>query len=159
MMLRGMCCGGLIVLLFLPGCYTYVPVESTALPMGETVAFDLTDRGRVGLSDQIGSGVRTVEGRVTGTQGDQYIVNVFRVASIDGESVRWSGETVRIDRDYVSRVQEKHLSKSRSWLAAGLVAAAVVAIAFTTDLDGFFNPTDDPPPGDPPVDMRPIKAF
>lgn len=148
----------MLALAWLPGCYTYVPVESTTPPVGETVSFEITDRGRVGLAERMGSGIRSIEGRVIGAEGDQYIVNVFRVASIDGTSSAWSGETVRLDRDFVSRTQERQLSKSRTWLAAAVATGALVVLITQTGLGGFFD--DDPPRDgeDPtPGDMRPKK--
>lgn len=147
---------GLLALAWLSGCYTYVPVESSTPPVGETVSFEITDRGRVSLAERMGTGIRSIEGRVMGAEGDQYVVSVFRVASIDGQSSAWSGETIRLDRDFVSRAHERRLSKSRSWLAAAVMTGVIVAVVTTTGLAGFFDDDDiELPPEPNPDDLRP----
>jgi len=147
---------GVMALAWLSGCYTYVPVESTTPLVGERVAFQITDHGRVGLAERMGTGVTVVEGRVLGMEGDQVVVSVLRVGQINGESSQWSGETVRFDRSYVARAEERQLSKTRTWLAAGLATVAVVALITTTGLGGFFDPLGgDPDPDPDPKDFKP----
>ena len=137
------------VLATLTGCYTYVPLETAAPPVGESVALEITDQGRVSLGERFGPGVMRIEGRLTGTEGDQLLINVSRVANIRGEAAQWSGESVRLDRDFVGRLQERRLSKGRTWLAAGLTTAAIVALIATRGIYGFGSspePTEPPPP-------------
>lgn len=155
-MRRTRCRAGLLALVWLPSCYTYVPVESPTPPVGETVSFEITDRGRVGLAERMGSGIRSIEGRVIGAEGDRYVVNVFRVATIDGTSSAWSGETIRLERDFVSRARERQLSRSRTWLAAAVATGVIVVLVTQTGLSGFFDAEEDPDPIDPdPTDARP----
>ena len=155
---RAVGCGILAALTVLPGCYTYIPVESTTPPTGETVAFEISDQGRAGLSERLGSGVDRIEGRVRGTEGDQYLVDVFRIAQFQGgksEWSTWSGETIRLDRGYVSRYQTRRLSKTRTWILAGGITGAIVLLAVTKSLTTLFQGEDDDDPGgDPPISRR-----
>ena len=131
----------------LSACYKYVPVESTTPPVGETVAFEITDRGRVGLGDRLGTGVKEIQGQIIRPDGDELVINVFKVVQLNGTSSQWSGETVRLDRDYIGRVKTRELSKTRTWLLAAGATATVVWLITSRTLSGLFN--DDEPPVDP----------
>jgi hypothetical protein len=148
-------CVGIGALAVVTGCYTYVPLEPSAPPpRDETVALEITDRGRLELGDRLGPGVLRVEGRITDATPDVLMVNVFRVAQINGQRSQWSGESVRLDRAFVGRVQERQLSRTRTAIAVAAVAVGVGAFIATRGLSGLFNGGDDP--GDPvdPPDIR-----
>jgi hypothetical protein len=155
---RAVGCGILAALTVLPGCYTYVPVASTTPPTGETVAFEISDQGRVGLGDRMGASVDRIEGRVKAAEGDRYLVEVYRVSQISNgksEWSQWSGETMQLDRGYVRGYQLRRLSKSRSWLLAGTVTAALVTLALTTSLSALFQGEKEPKePGEGPSTQR-----
>jgi len=119
-------------------------------PAGEPVALDITDAGRVGLSDRFGPGLLRVEGRLTSGAAQEYALNVQRVSFLNQPPSRWSGELVRIDRAFVGMVQQRKLSRGRTAFAIGVVVLAVGAIAVGTDLIGFFEGTtgdNGEPPG------------
>jgi len=137
------------VLMFAAGCYRYVPVETTVPPVGQVIAFQISDRGRVDLADRFGPGVARIEGRVVGAEGEQYVISVSRVAQIDGESALWSGETIRLDRGLVGRLERRELSKTKTWLMAAGVTTTVVALIASASLTGLFGGDE---PGDPPRD-------
>lgn len=138
----------------LQACYTYAPVQTTTPPVGETVLLQISDRGRVGLGERLGPGVAHIEGRVTQTNGDEYAINVFQVAYINGERSMWSGELVRLDRDFVAQLQERKLSKSRTWIAAGAATVAVTAFMASRGLLGFWTGDPEQPTTEPPVSLR-----
>ncbi len=126
----------------LAGCYVYVPVDNPAAPpAGKRVAFELTDRGRVALFDRMGGGVLRLEGTVTGDDSDQYVMDVWRVAQLNGETTRWSGERVRINRDFVGGVLERKLSNARTYLLAGGATVAMVMLAKSVGLIGAPDAT------------------
>src|SRR5579863_8750983 len=100
--LRSLVCG--TALLALPACYDFVPVQ-TAPMVGEQIALDVSDKGRVELADRFGSGLLRVEGRLVADSSEQYIVNVSGVTQIDGSSSVWSGERIRIPHEYVAQVR------------------------------------------------------
>lgn len=143
------------VLPVLGACYVYAPLETSVPPVGETVALEITDRGRVGLAERLGPGVTRIEGRVVGNEGDDYIVNVARIEQLNGQSSQWSGEAMRLNRDFVGRVQSRKLSRTRTLLAAGVATAAVVALIASRGLFGSFTGDKSEPPPPPPPSFRP----
>ena len=144
----------LMSLLMQQGCYTYVPLQVAAPAVGETVQFQISDRGRVELGERMGHGILRIEGRVTGTNADQYLINVASIAYVSGEYSRWSGESVRLYRDFVEHAQLRTLSKSRSWTAA--IAATVVIGGFIASrgLLGWGTGDRDDPTPEPPASFR-----
>jgi len=106
-------------------CYDYVPV-TTSPPVGEIVALDITDRGRVDLTDRFGPGIARIEGRLMEAAPDRYVVSISRVTQINGDHASWTGETARLSRDVVGGVESRHLSRGRTAILAGVAAAGVV---------------------------------
>lgn len=140
----------LLSALALGGCYQYVPIATPAEPpVGERVAFEITDRGRAELAERLGSGVVQVEGNLTTADSTRYVMRVWGLSTISGQKAHWSGETVSIARDYVSTVKARQLSKGRTWLAAGLAAGAFYLLV-SQDLVGGGLGDDDDPPQPPP---------
>ena len=142
-------CALVLLIPQLAGCYSYVPV-STA-PLGSTVTVEVSDRGRVALAESVGPGIRRLNGQVTASNDSAVHVAVSSVQFLDvGAPVKWAGEPVSISRDYVVVLREKRLSRSRSWLAAGLFTAAGVAASLIA-IRGFGgdDPSGKPGGGDP----------
>lgn len=138
---------GIGAVVILSACYRYVPLESPTPAVGETVAFEITDRGRVELGDRLGAGVKEIHGQVVAPNGEEFMITVFRVVELNGNSSLWSGETIRLDRDLVGRVKARELSKTRTWLLATGVTATVVWLVTSRTLSGLFN--DDEPEPEP----------
>ena len=146
---------GVSLLLVVPACYKSVPLETSTPPVGETVSFIISDQGRVELTDRMGPGLLRIDGRVVRTEGDQYVISVFRTAAIGGATSLWSGEEMRLNRTLVSRLEGRQLSKSRTWLAAGAATSVVVAFVMTRGLTGLFGGDDNgPPEEEPPQSSR-----
>ena len=154
MQFRSMC----VVIGVLPaalGCYQYAPLDtSTGVQAGEHVAVDITDRGRAELGERLGSGVVRLEGTLTRTDSVDLVMNVWRVAQINGPPSRWSGESIRLKREYASRVQMRTLNRAKTYLMAGAVAAGVYLFTTQFDLLGFAsdNGGNEEPP--PPISSR-----
>jgi hypothetical protein len=136
------------------GCYTYVPLDTESPPLGQTIALQITDRGRVELSDRFGPGLARIEGLVTSADSQDVVMNVFQVAHVDGLRSHWSGETVRVQRGYVGRLEERRLSRARTYLLAGAAAGAVAGLVASQGLFGWFSGDDPVVPPDDPVDSR-----
>ena len=141
---------GVFTLVVASACYKSVPLETSTPPVGETVSFIISDQGRVGLTERMGPGLARIDGRMLGTEGDQYVVSVFRTAEIGGSTSTWSGEEMRLNRNFVARLEGRQLSKTRTWLAAGAATSVVVAFIVTRGLTGVFGGDDDDPPGEEP---------
>ena len=138
----------------LTGCYAYVPFAETTPPVGQVLKLSISDRGRVELGERVGPGVAQLEGRVVSVDGDQLTLNVYRVEFISGESSQWSGESMRLNRDFVQRFSARRLSKSRTWLVAGVAVVAVTAFVASHGLFGFFTGEREDPTPPPPTSLR-----
>jgi hypothetical protein len=128
-------------------CYAYSPVETTP-QAGAQVALEVTDEGRVALSDKIGPGVVRLEGTLAGTEGDELLVDASAVRQVRGYITDLGGLRVRLPRRYVTRMDERRLSRTRSLLVVGGVVA-VVAAFFTAKISGRSTPGDKEPGGGP----------
>jgi hypothetical protein len=139
---------GLLLLPSATGCYTNVPVwQGMPAPQSE-ITVGLTDRGRTTLAPQIGPGARHVTGRLLSVTDSAYVIRVSTVDYISSSSSgTWSGEEVTLPRDLVSGVTERRLSRSRSWLTAGIVIAAL-ALTTTIAINGFGTDPGSTRPGD-----------
>lgn len=132
------------------GCYQYAPLDTSAgVQAGERVAVEITDRGRAELSDRLGSGVLRLEGTLTQTDSTDLVMNVWRVAQISGPASRWSGESVRLKREYASSVQTRTLNCGKTYLMVGAVGVGIVLFTTQFDLLGFASEQsggEEPPP-------------
>lgn len=125
-----------LAVLVATACYTYTPVASTPVPSMD-LAVDLTDRGRVEASSQIGPTVTRVEGSLVDVSDTAYVLAVRNVMGLSGARTRWSGERVALPRDYIARTFERRFSRSRTTLLVTGVVAAVGAAFLSIDLLGL----------------------
>ena len=133
------------------GCYQYAPLDTaTGVQAGEHIAVEITDRGRLELSDRLGSGVMRLEGTLTRSDSADLVMNVWRVAQIRGPSSRWSGESISLKREYASSVQARTLNRAKTFAVAGAVVAGLVVFTKQFGLLGFSvggsKPIENPPP-------------
>jgi hypothetical protein len=144
---------GIIVgALLASACYDYVPVE-TAPPPGGRVAIEISDRGRVALTDRFGPGLVEIEGMLVASEGNDYVLNVARVAQIGGASTAWSGEETRVSRDFVGTVRERQLSKWRTGLLAAGIIGGVAALA-SRGLNGSLSESSQQSTPPTPISIR-----
>ena len=135
------------------GCYTWVPVEPTAVPVGTEVRAVLTDSGAEGVRQYFGPDVTAVEGPLVSWNREG-----LRIMA--ETSVRRAGfmPTVMLDTLVVAQhqlldLQIQEFSRKRTtWFTVGVVGGTVLAIlavkAFTGGSDedpgeGGGPPTDD----------------
>ncbi|MEO7964178.1 MAG: hypothetical protein ABIT38_09760 [Gemmatimonadaceae bacterium] len=128
-------------------CYQYHPLPSDLHSAAPDVRISLTDRGSVELASLIGPQITKVEGNLTEAGDTAFVVHVSRVVNRSGYSTPWSGESLRIPRDYASSIERKELSQSRSWLVGGLSLAAVALIGLTVSLTGSTTGSGKGPTG------------
>jgi hypothetical protein len=139
-----------VLSLMLAGCYSYAPVDSQApAPTGGYVELRISDRGRVGLTDRFGEGVREISGRVVNQEGNDLVLSVDRISNVDGEITRWAGDTTRVNRDYVGVMTARQFSVGKTSVAAAIVAAGIYAMAVNGLIGGGHDVenNDDPNAG------------
>jgi hypothetical protein len=105
--------------------------------VGEPIALEVSDTGRVQLADRFGPGLLRVEGRLTSEPTREYVLKVDRVYRLFGPAAQWNGEAARIERAYVRSVQVRKLSKGRTVFTAGAITVGLVAAFIGADLIGF----------------------
>jgi hypothetical protein len=135
------------VLHFCTACYSYAPVRSTPQP-GAQVALEVTDEGRVALNDKIGPGVVRLEGTLAGVEGDELLVDASAVRQLRGYISDLGGVRVRLPQRYVTRMDERRFSRTRTLMVAGGVVAVVVGF-FAAKISGRSTPGDEDPGGGP----------
>jgi hypothetical protein len=134
-----------ILSLALQACYSYVPIDSQVpAPLGRYVELQVTDRGRVGLGERFGAGVRQISGTVVAQQANALMLSVDRISNIDGAMDRWSGDTTQIDRSFIGSMIERRVSPSRTALLAISVGAVIYATAASGLLGGGKDRDEEP---------------
>jgi hypothetical protein len=130
------------------GCYSYTQMPLTPAP-GAVLIFPLNDQGRVMLGPSVGPAAQIIEGILQSRNDSAYVVSVNSVSYFNGGSNKWSGEPLTIGKTLVQDVQERQFSRSRTFLAVGATAAAVLAFVVSRSLFSNSSPerqTTPPPP-------------
>jgi hypothetical protein len=129
-------------------CYSYAPVETTPSP-GAQVALEVTDEGRVALRDKIGPGVVRLEGTLAGVEGDDLLVDAQAVRQVRGYIADLGGVRVRLPRQYVTHIDERRLSRTKTLLVAGGIVGAIAALFITNGFGGKGTPPESTGGGGP----------
>ena len=137
----------------LTACYEYVPTASTS-PVGQLVELQITDRGRVGLGDRFGAGVQYIMGRLVAEQGNDLVISVGSIKNIEGETHVWSGDTTRVNKDFIATVKGRQLSTTKTAVMALAGGVALYLIVSTKLLGAFSGSDDEGSTGDPVVSTR-----
>jgi len=141
----------LLTIVVTQACYVYKPVTTPVAPVGSTIAVDLTDRGRVGLGEQIGISARTIEGVVSSQDDSVLLLKVSSVSYLNGQRNKWAGEPLTVQKSHLTNARERNFSRSRTAIVAAGAAGGLIAFIATRGLIGSGNGPPDPGPGDPPV--------
>lgn len=127
---------GLAMATLLSGCYTLQPARSGYAPqIGDEMAFDINDAGRVALGGSMGAEIGQVEGKLLSRENAEYLVGVTNVRFLRGGEQVWKGEEVRIKSEYVHSTYQRHFSKGRT-IALSAAGAAGFAWIVTRGLLG-----------------------
>ena len=132
----------------LTACYTQQPLEAPVPTPATRIIARVTDSGSVLIAGPVGPGASEVEGVVATADDAVWNLNLVRVDYRGGTSVIWNRELVSFPRGALSNVSEKRVNKTRSWMAAGLLAAG--AILASQLFSQFGGGGDDPPEPPPP---------
>jgi hypothetical protein len=130
----------------LAACYTSTPLALVTPVSGTGVSLLLTDVGRVGAGPTLGSGLARIEGTLVRLTDTAFVIRVSSVTDVRGVQTRWAGETVMVDRGWVGNAYERRLSRSRTYLVAGVFTAGLAAFIATRTL-GSGGPTLQTPGG------------
>lgn len=112
------------------------------------MALEVTDEGRVALNEKIGPGVVRLEGTLAGVDGDELLVDAAAARQVRGYVSDLGGVRVRLPQKYVTRMDERRFSRSRTLLVVGGIVA-IVAGFFATKISGRNTPSDQEPGGGP----------
>lgn len=141
----------LAALVLVAGCYTLKPVAGPVPDVGNRVAFDVNDVGRVALGGAMGPEIARIEGLLV-QKDTGYVLAVSGVQLLRGGTQVWSGEQVSLKPEFLTNVYERKFSLGRT-LTAGVVGiGGFVAFLATRSLLGSGS-SGDPTPGDS-VDTR-----
>lgn len=119
------------------GCYTLEPVMSPAPTVGSRLALDVTDVGRVALGGTIGPEIAQIEGHLVEPANGEYVLAVREVRFLRGGSQVWTGEQVRIKKEYVGRTYERKFHRGRTIALATVMTSGLLAVAISQDLFGL----------------------
>ena len=113
----------------LMGCYAYVPVAKSATPaLGESTVV-LNAAGTAAVQQRLGENVREVDGPILRVTADSIELTVTQFTTSTRERFPQNGVALTVARANVEQVQTKTLSKKRTWVLVGSIAA-VLAVAF-----------------------------
>ncbi len=137
------------------GCYTYPARTPAEVNPPALVSVDVTDAGRVGLSDQMGTEVKRIEGQVVQRSDSALRLMVTEVSFLNGTSNKWQGQEVTIRPLDVKALSQRTYSRQRTVLAAiavgALIGLTIVTKGFTSLFSG--DPSTDGKGGGPPPDQ------
>ena len=119
----------------LTGCYTLQPATGITPEIGDELAFDINDVGRVALGGAMGPEIAQVEGRLISRENADYLIGVSSIHTLRSGDQVWKGEQVRIKSEYVGSIYERHYSQART-ITLGAVGAAAFALIVTRSLSG-----------------------
>ena len=143
--IRGYACLTAVQLLC-SGCFGYVPAERGSVPPGERVRVHLTQEGLDDLAE-FAPGL-TMDGTLVRADSDQVILRVSVVDLTVGIMTRSLGQDLTIPAGRIARLEHRELDRRRTWLTAGVGAAAVAAM-LTSFGEGVPNPELPPVEEDP----------
>jgi hypothetical protein len=144
-----------IGMVFLAGCYTLQPVGTTP-PVGSRFAVEITDAGRVALGGSMGPAIDKIEGRLVEPENGEFVIAVTQVRMLRGVHQVWTGEHVRVKKEYVGRTFERRLHKGRTIAFTTALVGGALAVAASQNLFGLGSFTSGRPPIDTGDTFRPI---
>jgi hypothetical protein len=141
---RNKVAGFLVLGSTLVGCYTLQPTRGATASVGENVAFDVNDAGRVALGGSLGPEISQIEGRVLGHENGEYVLAVSNIKLLKGGDQVWTGEHVRIKSEYVATTYERKFSRPRT-IAVSAVGVGLFAFVLSRSIKGGGGEPDKVP--------------
>lgn len=119
---------GLLVL-WTAGCFNYTDIATSDVTPGRDVRITLTGDGRQHMASKIGTGVRSITGRLRAVDTSGVTVALVRTTLTDGTDAPWTGEQVTIPTQYIESTEQRTLSAPKTIGALAIVAGVSVAAA------------------------------
>ena len=130
-----------VAILLIAGCYYYQPVDTPTPAPGSYLSARLTETGTDSLWRTVGPDVGEIRGHLLSSDGRALIFSVVAVSLRHGMDVSWKGESVTLDRSYVSDLRGRHLAKGRTVALAGLAMFGLVSSYKVLGGVGFGAPS------------------
>jgi hypothetical protein len=146
---RALLATSLLSTLLLSGCYMYVPVGSARPEVGSQIRAVLSTDGTVEMIPRFGPGVVALSGIMVGGYPEEIPIAVQRVTTADRGEMPWGESVVVLPPSQLASVEERRLSKTRTALFVGGIAAVVLLADRTLTGGGILGPGDRTPPRDP----------
>ena len=121
--MRGLAVLGVSLTLLQVGCYNYLPLSRSHLVPSTYLAVTLTESGSEELAPYLGPNVLVVRGRFLSTTERGLALSVAAVENQRGNVFEWKGESVVIPGEFVRRVEERRVARSKTVLLAGASVA------------------------------------
>ena len=133
------------------GCYTYPARSLSEVSPPAVVSAQISDVGRVALSEPVGSGVERIEGQVVQKGDTAILLMVSEVRFLSGLSNKWQGQQLTLRALDVRSVSQRTFSRQRT-VTAVIIGVLAAAALFTVGFTGLFSggasrdtPADPPP--------------
>ena len=110
------------------GCYASFPIEMAQAKPGDKLRVELTDAGSDSLARYLGPGVQTVDGKLLRSSDTEVSLGVTQISMRSGIDQYWKGEAVVLPKYSLATVQERKLSKPRTFLLAGAIIVALASV-------------------------------
>ena len=137
------------LLLALPGCYTYVPIQLEAVPTGAAVRSRLAPEGAARIEGLIQSNSRVIEGKLLERDDQQVLLFVPSARETVGYQVQTLHQVLAIPRSHIYDVELRRLDRARTYGLVALAGAALAAVVVRVISGGSENKTDPPGGGGP----------
>lgn len=143
--------GSSFAVLLASGCYTYTPVEYTAIRPQEDVQVRITEPAAKRLVKEFGAYTGQLEGQFAFQGSDSASVSVAIGRAAGGIALESTRQTLFLGRTEIVEVRRRQLSRGRTAIAgAGVLAAFALAVRAVVQL-GDPNPSPEEGPPVPPT--------
>ena len=129
---------------FCAACFAYAPPRSEVSP-GAAVAFELNQEGRDALTPALGPGVVRVEGNLIAIEGEEYVLDAYAAIQDRRYPSPLDGIRLRLDRKYVTEVEERRFSTRKTLPVIGGAAVLVAGFFITRGFVARNTPPEGPP--------------
>jgi hypothetical protein len=147
---------------FVVGCYSYTPIETTAVPVGTEVRAHISGAASDRIAPIIGQfNQRVLTGKIDENDSGAVTLEVQTGAALNtGSAVAPLIQRVPFDRGEVVRLEQRKLSTTRTAILIGSISAAAGLAAYAALHSGGDSGGDNGGGGGPPpINRIPVIRF